>query len=96
MRYITATLGALAVEEATGKCPPAKGSAYSSPPIAALPPSARELAVLPHLARLSKLFPREIVTFLAAKEQVTLITQISCRVLISCLFLNKNSHNRSL
>ncbi|KAF3841450.1 hypothetical protein F7725_007312, partial [Dissostichus mawsoni] len=67
---ISAVLGALADEVETRKCPTAKGlysflATYRF--IAALHLQAD---VLPHLARLSKLFQREDVMFLAIKEQV--------------------------
>lgn len=63
-------LGVLAEEVETRKCPSAKGlysflATYRF--IAALHLQAD---VLPHLARLSKLFQTEDVMFLAVKEQV--------------------------
>ncbi|KAF3859952.1 hypothetical protein F7725_000207 [Dissostichus mawsoni] len=70
VKNISAVLGALAEEVEIRKCPTAKGlysflATYRF--IAALHLQAD---VLPHLARLSKLFQREDVMFLAIKEQV--------------------------
>lgn len=69
-RNISAVLGVLAEEVEVHKCPAAKGlysflATYRF--IAALHLQAD---VLPHLARLSKVFQREDVNFLAIKEQV--------------------------
>ena len=70
LRNITAVLDALAEEVGNRKCPTAKGL-YSFLATYRFIALNLQADVLPRLARLSKLFQKDDVMFLAIKEQVT-------------------------
>jgi len=71
LKNITAELGALAEQVKTCKCPTAKGLYSFLATYRFIASLHLQADVLPHLARLSKLFQKEDVMFLAIKEQVT-------------------------
>ncbi|KAL2078835.1 hypothetical protein ACEWY4_024579 [Coilia grayii] len=79
-RHLPAVLAALAEEIQQNKCPTAKGLYAFCSTFRFVAAVYLQADVLPHLACLSKVFQREMVNFLAIKEQVP-ITMAALRVI---------------
>lgn len=77
-RNLPAVLSALAEEVRVNKCPTAKGLYAFCSTFRFVAALHLQADVLPHLARLSKVFQKEMVNFLAIKEQVMILITISC------------------